>query len=203
MWNGVSFFKPYRPSARLSSRLRTSAARFGFVLLMGGTVAALAGTTAPPLPPLNGTPAPALARIFTPRHAADGVFTVTVVDRPIEAAWKVVRQSFEGFGLATGPDGKPTVTEEEPLTIFGSAGSYNRSKLAGLYAGRRALVSRTPITQDGRTVASLTLVSPYPDATLQRLEPGTLAILLRVDALDGLASPTRSPGEPPASSRPR
>lgn len=203
MWNGVSFFKRYRPTRRLSSLPRTSAVTLGLAWLAGATAAALTGAVALPIPPLPGTPAPALARVFTPRDVSDGVFTVTVMEQPMESAWKAVRQSFEGFEMATGPDGHPAFVEEEPLTTFGSSGRYNRSKLARLYAGRRAMVARSPVTRDGRAVASLTLISPYPDATLQQLKPGTLAILLRVDSLGNRTPATQSPGGPLASSHPR
>jgi len=68
----------------------------------------------------------------------------------------------------------------DSLEAFGTAGLYDRSKVARLYAGRRVSVVRAPIERDGRTIAAVTLISPYPDATLTRLEPGTMVIVLRV-----------------------
>lgn len=67
-----------------------------------------------------------------------------------------------------------------PLDAFGQAGTYDRWALARLYGARRPRVARGPREADGRVVESWTLISPYPDATLQRLEPGTLLIVLRV-----------------------
>ena len=66
-----------------------------------------------------------------------------------------------------------------PLDAFGQTGTYDRWAVLRLYGAQRARVARGPRTRDGRVVESWTLISPYPDATLQRLEPGTLLIVLR------------------------
>jgi hypothetical protein len=66
-----------------------------------------------------------------------------------------------------------------PYDAFGLTGSYNRWKVAGLYRSRRAQVVRGPRLDQGQT-ESWTLIAPYPDETLQRLEPGTLIIVLRL-----------------------
>ena len=66
-----------------------------------------------------------------------------------------------------------------PYDAFGLSGSYNRWKVAGLYRSRRAQVARGPRVDQGQT-ESWTLISPYPDETLQRLESGTLIIVLRI-----------------------
>ena len=67
-----------------------------------------------------------------------------------------------------------------PVDVFGRSGEYDRSKLARLYGARRVQVARGPRIENGRVVESWTLVSPYPSATLDRLEPGTLRIVLRL-----------------------
>jgi len=66
-----------------------------------------------------------------------------------------------------------------PYDAFGLSGSYNRWKVAGLYRSRRAYVSRGPRINEGQ-LESWTLIAPYPDTTLQRLESGTLIIVLRI-----------------------
>jgi len=66
-----------------------------------------------------------------------------------------------------------------PFDAFGRTGSYNRWKLAGLYGSRRARVARGSRVDHGRT-ESWMLVAPYPDPSLQRLEPGTLIIVLTI-----------------------
>jgi hypothetical protein len=65
-----------------------------------------------------------------------------------------------------------------PFDAFGQTGRYDRTKLARLYGARRPLVARGPRGADGRVIESWTLISPYPDPSLTRLEPGTLLIVL-------------------------
>ena len=63
----------------------------------------------------------------------------------------------------------------EALDAFGAAGTYDRAKLARLYGGIRARVTRRWTRTSGEFI-SITRISPYPDATLSRLLPGTLEI---------------------------
>jgi hypothetical protein len=70
-----------------------------------------------------------------------------------------------------------------PYDAFGVSGGYNRWKVAGLYRSRRAYVSRGPRMNEGQ-MESWTLIAPYPDTALQRLEPGTLIIVLRIPPAD-------------------
>ncbi len=129
--------------------------------------------------PLPGAAAPALARLFTPPHVPEGTYQVAVLDEGIVAALRRVREALPP-GVRTGnPPGAWRAESLDPLDAFGRAGTYDRAKLAQLYWGRHVTVVRGPIERDGRVVGALTLVSPHPDPTLTRLEPGTLAILLR------------------------
>jgi hypothetical protein len=77
------------------------------------------------------------------------------------------------------PPGAWTPQAMIPFDVFGLTGSYNRWKVAGLYRSRRAQVAHGPRVDQGQ-VESWTLVAPYPDQALQRLEPGTLMLVLRV-----------------------
>jgi len=77
------------------------------------------------------------------------------------------------------PPGAWTVQPMIPYDAFGLSGRYNRWKVAGLYRSRRAQVARGPRLDQGQ-IESWTLIAPYPDETLQRLEPGTLIIVLRI-----------------------
>jgi len=77
------------------------------------------------------------------------------------------------------PPGAWTPQAMIPYDAFGLSGSYNRWKVAGLYRSRRAQVARGPRVDQGLT-EFWTLISPYPDETLQRLESGTLIIVLRI-----------------------
>jgi hypothetical protein len=100
---------------------------------------------------------PALVTLFTPPHPRLGRYEVCASDAPIQA-------------LNGGP-----IEALEPLDAFGAAGTYDRPALARLYGGTRVQVARG-WTQTGLRFESITRLSPYPDATLTRLLPGTLEI---------------------------
>ena len=71
----------------------------------------------------------------------------------------------------------------DPLRRSAEAGTYDQTTVARLYTGRKANVVRIPVERHGRTVAAITLVSPYPDPTLSRLEEGTMLVLLNIDRI--------------------
>jgi len=100
---------------------------------------------------------PALVARFTPPQPRLGRYEVCTSDAPIEAV-----------------NGGP-IEALEALDAFGTAGTYDRPKLAQLYGGTRVRVARGWTRVDGRFV-SITRLSPYPDATLTHLLPGTLEV---------------------------
>jgi hypothetical protein len=102
---------------------------------------------------------PALTRLFTPLHPVLGRFEVCTTERPFA---EVARADW-------------TVEELEPLDAFGGAGPYDRAAVARLYGGQRVKVARG-WTQDNGRFESVTILSPYPDASLTRLQGGTLVI---------------------------
>ena len=65
-----------------------------------------------------------------------------------------------------------------PADAFGQTGSYDRSRLARLYGARRPVVARGPRGAGGRPSEAWTLVSPYPNRDLTRLESGTMLIVV-------------------------
>ena len=79
------------------------------------------------------------------------------------------------------PPGAWTPQAMIPYDAFGLSGSYNRWKVAGLYRSRRAQVARGPRLDQG-ALESWTLIAPYPDEALQRLETGTLIIVVRMSS---------------------
>jgi hypothetical protein len=100
-----------------------------------------------------------LTRLFTPPHPQLGRYEVCTTPEPLASI------APEGWNIQA----------VEPLDAFGTAGPYNRSDLARLYGGRRARVAHGFVrTRDG--FESLVLISPYPDATLTHLMPGTMVI---------------------------
>ena len=105
---------------------------------------------------------PALTALFTPPRPRLGHYEVCTTDEPIESV----------------ADRGWTIEPLDPLDAFGSAGPYDRFAMARLYGGRRAQVAHGWREQAGR-FESFTLVSPYPDATLTKLLPGTMTIIWR------------------------
>jgi hypothetical protein len=179
MRNGVSFLKQYPRGPRLSRTCRAIALS-GALLVSTSLRTGDAATAACQNLDLPGTPAPALARLFTPLQAPAGAYTVTVLTEGIEAALARVKEALAPNAVAGDPPGSWQVQQMNPLEAFGTTGAYDRSKVARLYTGRRASVVRGPVERGGKVIAAVTLLSPYPDATLSRLEAGTLVIVIRV-----------------------
>jgi hypothetical protein len=100
---------------------------------------------------------PALVPLFTPAHPRLGRYEVCTSAEPLQAV-----------------NGGP-IEALEALDAFGTAGNYDRPALARLYGGTRVRVSRG-WTRNGGRFESITRLSPYPDASLSHLLPGTLEI---------------------------
>jgi hypothetical protein len=120
-----------------------------------------------------GSGRPDLQRLFTPLRAPEGTYEVRTTPRPIG----------ELAGRLRACDPKPapgawTLTRPESHDAFGRAGIYDRFKLAQLFGGRRVTVARGSLPVGDGHIA-YTLISPYPNAALDRLENGTMVILIR------------------------
>ena len=109
-------------------------------------------------------------------------------DPALTALFTLAQPRLGRYEVCTSPDPPERIAAEMPgsphyspvesleaLDAFGAAGDYSRFALARLYAGKRVRVMRGWVKQDGRFL-SMTLLSPYPDATLTRLLPGTMVI---------------------------
>jgi hypothetical protein len=119
--------------------------------------------------------APEYVRLFAPaRHAA--AYRAYVSPLPID---KTVARLLEDPAMMR-PPGAWGRQELLPLEAFGQSGPYPRWPVLRLYGARRASVARGPAGRDGFVTESWTLISPYPDASLQRLQPGTLLIVLQI-----------------------
>lgn len=115
-----------------------------------------------------------LERLFAPPAMPRDTYRVYVTGRPVDDvaagyrarakdpsadAWRPERQSFS--------------------EAVGTAGVYDRGKVARLYGGRGPRVARGTRMKDGITEA-IVLISPYPDPSLTRLEGGTMILVLRM-----------------------
>ena len=120
--------------------------------------------------------APEYLALFAPSGPRKEAYETFVSPLDLETVLKRL-QSDSGV-LA--PPGAWQPKSELPFDAFGQTGRYDRWKLAELYGARRPLVARGPRGEGTRVTEVWTLVSPYPDASLTRLEPGTLLIVLQV-----------------------
>jgi hypothetical protein len=109
---------------------------------------------------------PALAHLFTPLHPQLGQYEVCVASATIGDVSEDARR--DAFRLSE-------IEELEPLDAFGTSGTYDRSALVRLYGGRRVKVVRGWRQRDDE-FESVTLISPHPDAQMQRLAEDTLVI---------------------------
>ena len=105
--------------------------------------------------------------LFAPRRSQWGQFEVCTAAEP------VIPPRSDGFTYTA-------VERLEALDAFGTAGAYDRSHLAQLYGGRRVQVVRGWRSSAGR-FESVTRLSPYPDATLSRINAGTMIIRWTVE----------------------
>jgi len=118
--------------------------------------------------------APEYVRLFAP-PAQQAAYRAYVSPVGLEATLKAITAD----PAVLHPPGAWTPQAMIPYDAFGLSGSYNRWKVAGLYRSRRAQVARGPRLDQGE-LESWTLIAPYPDEALQRLETGTLIIVLRM-----------------------
>ena len=123
---------------------------------------------------------PEYITLFAPAaHAA--AYRAYVSPLPLGA----VLRTLDGDRSLLRPDGAWQARSLGPLDAFGRSGGYDRLKLARLYGGRGVQQARGPRVDGGRVVETWSLVSPYPDPSLERLEEGTLILVLTLGGPDG------------------
>ena len=121
-------------------------------------------------------PAPEYLPLFAPAGPRRNAYETFVSSVGLDAVLK--RLQSEPGVLA--PPGAWEPKAELPFDAFGQTGRYDRWRLAEVYGARRARVARGPRGAGTHVTEVWTLVSPYPDPSLTRLEPGTLLIVLRL-----------------------
>jgi hypothetical protein len=131
--------------------------------------------SAPPGTPGPWHEAPAYVALFAPRLYRDAYRAFTS-PLDIDSALRLV----SGSAGDVRASGSWTTVVESPIDAFGMGGTYDRWKVSRLYGSRRPVVARGPRGRSGIVEESWTLISPYPSVDVERLEPGTLLIVLRV-----------------------
>ena len=116
--------------------------------------------------------------LFTPSHVPKGRYRTWVSDRPLD-------ELLNGLRTEDAPPGAWRPEGVAPADAFGRSGRYDRWKVARLYRATLARVARGPHMDRGELAETWTLISPYPDPSLQRLHPGTLLITLRLKPIIG------------------
>ena len=130
-------------------------AGLGAAVVLGPTV----GSAAPSQTVAATACDPTFARLFTPSRPVLGRYEVCTDARP----------------LADIAPSDWTIEALEAADAFGGAGTYDHAALARLYGGRRPRVARG-WTETADRFEAVTLISPYPNAAVTTLEPGTLII---------------------------
>ena len=110
--------------------------------------------------------APGLAALYAPPHPQLGRYEVCLAAAPLD---QVADPAWPREQVAA-------------LDALGTAGTYDRAAVARLYGALRPTVARG-WTRDGGELESITLISPAPDPTATRLDPGTLIIRLIICCL--------------------
>ena len=116
-----------------------------------------------------------LRAAFTPFRAPPGTYRVLVTEKGIEEVALRMKAA-----NPSGPEGAWAIQRVEALTVIDSAARVDRARVARLFGGRPLRVARGPITEKGRVIESITLMSPYPDASLSRLIPGTMIVVFEI-----------------------
>lgn len=133
---------------------------------------AKAGQAAPPAGAWRETPG--YLRLFAPSGPRAAAYRIYVSPLDVDA----LLQRLATDPSLLHPPGAWSPAALLPLDAFGQTGAYDRSRLARLYGSKRAMVARGPRGTAGRPTEEWTLISPYPGRDLDRLEPGTMLIVL-------------------------
>jgi hypothetical protein len=142
-------------------------------------VAATVTIAAAPAPPRGNDwrEAPAYLPLFAPSGARGAAYRAYVSPLTLAAILKSLEHDSELFRPPGSWQARPLL----PADAFGQTGRYDRWKLLRLYGARRPAVARGPVGAGGTVTEAWTLISPYPDPALERLEQGTLLIVLSLD----------------------
>ena len=149
----------------------------GLGLMLAGTATPIGAGQAPSigwLPSEVGPPDDTLRLLFTPASFPAGTFSVHRSAEPIGR--------LAGLFKAADPapaEGAWRVEHAGVFDAFGAEGPYDKPRLALLFGGASPSVARGSFaTATGRL--ALTLISPYPNASLDSLREGTMVIVTKL-----------------------
>jgi hypothetical protein len=143
-------------------------------ILVGAVLFGFAAAVAAQTPPGQWRDAREYLPLFAPAGARSAAYRIYVSPRGLRSVLTQIGTD----PLSMHPPGAWMPAAQLPLDAFGQTGGYDRSRLARLYGATRALVARGPRGSAGRPAQAWTLISPYPSGDMQRLEPGTMLIVL-------------------------
>jgi hypothetical protein len=125
-------------------------------------------------PPDLGAVDASLTARFTPARLPAGIYRAYRHGGPLEPLAGRLRELDPRSEL-----GSWVVRHQDASEVFAHIGPYERMRVARLFTNTRPRVARGSLIVNGERLA-FTLVSPYPDPSLERLEPGTLVLVFNV-----------------------
>jgi hypothetical protein len=137
----------------------------------------LRGPGAPPVSAARWREAPPFVAVFAPRLYREA-YRAFVTELDLDRALQLTVGDPAGQALAAPGAWRPGF--ENAVDAFGSGGTFDAGKLARLYGSRQARVARGPRGNGGRVEESWMLISPFPSPDCERLNTGTLLMILRV-----------------------
>jgi hypothetical protein len=146
-------------------------------ILVGAVLLGVGAAVAAQGPPGDWHDARDYLPLFAPSGTRAAAFHIYVSPRDLQTVLKQV--STDPSTLH--PPGAWLPVAQLPVDAFGQTGGYDRSTLARLYGAKRAIVARGPRGSPGRPSEAWTLISPYPSGDMQRLEPGTMLIVVNLE----------------------
>jgi hypothetical protein len=144
-------------------------------ILVGAVLLGFGAGAAAQAPPGDWRDARDYLPLFAPAGARAAAFHIYVSTRDLQTVLKQISTD----PSALHPPGAWRPVAQLPVDAFGQTGGYDRSTLARLYGAKRAVVARGPRGSPGPSEA-WTLISPYPSGDMQRLEPGTMLIVVNL-----------------------
>jgi len=119
-----------------------------------------------------------LRRLFTPPAMPAGTYRVFVTGQSIEKVSDHYRTRAHGPTESAPSEGWRPAPQSFGEAL-GPTAVYDRSKVGRLYRGRSPRVARGMVRR-GDAIEAVVVISPYPDASLARLDPGTMIVVFRV-----------------------